>query len=270
MCLSGPDATPGRRPRPPGPGRLTQNLHGGGPSDIMPINHRNRRTVASLLLLSVLPCRLYGQNRKNEFWPEVDFYVTRGPQQRIVIIDSFNQDQDIKNKQGSFAYYFDFALKPFFRRDLRGQEDVFRKRYLSFRAGYQYTTSFINGESSSQKTIIAESTSRVHLPGKFVLLDRNRGDFRFAKDKPFSMRYRNRLWAERDFKIGGFVFTPYVYDEIYFDTSKGAWVPNRYAAGLQIPVGIHVVLETYYLAENDKLDTPKHVNAAGLTLNLYF
>jgi hypothetical protein len=103
-----------------------------------------------------------------------------------------------------------------------------------------------------------------------VAFDRNRGDFRFVKDKPFYMRYRNRIWLERDVALGRFVFTPYVYDEIYYDTSKSAWVPNRYAIGLQVPAGIHLVLEPYFLWQNDLTATPRHVHAFGLTFKFYF
>jgi hypothetical protein len=84
------------------------------------------------------------------------------------------------------------------------------------------------------------------------------------------MRYRNRLWAERDLNLGRLVFTPYVYDEVFYDTRYSAWTTNRTAIGLQFPTGPHVVIEPYVLRQNDQRATPKHVNAFGFTLNLYF
>jgi Protein of unknown function (DUF2490) len=221
-------------------------------------------------LLTAAASPLAAQNVKDEFWPEFDIYVNQGSHLRIVFIDSLNQDQSSRDAQGSFSYFLDFALKPFFRRDLREREDVFRRRFLTFRAGYQYTTSFVNGDSSSENRIIADSTARYPLPAKIVVSDRNRGDFRFLKGQPFSMRYRNKLNVERDVRLGRFVFTPYAYDEIYFDTRYSAWNQNRYAFGLEIPAGPHVVLEPYYLRQTNTRTTPKLVNASGFTLNLYF
>jgi len=40
---------------------------------------------------------------------------------------------------------------------------------------------------------IAETTARYPLPGKIVIADRNRGDFRFIKGQGFSDAVRNRL-----------------------------------------------------------------------------
>jgi hypothetical protein len=223
-----------------------------------------------VLLVAACGVPLAAQDTKAEFWPEADIFVNYGPRIRFLAIDSLSQDQNTKERQGSFSYYADFAMKPFFRRDLRGQEDVFRKRYFTFRAGFQYSTSFVTGDASSEKMIIAESTSRIPMPGKIVVFDRNRGDFRFVSGKAFSVRYRNRLWAERDVAVWRFAFTPYVNYEIDYDLSRSAWNPKRYAAGLQFPVQTHVVIEPNYTVQNDRLDLPHHIHAVGLTLGLYF
>ncbi len=75
---------------------------------------------------------------------------------------------------------------------------------------------------------------------------------------------------ERDIKHGSFAFTPYVYDEIFYDTRYDQWTPNRYAFGFQFPVGPHVVLEPYYLRQDGNRSNPPHVNAFGLKVNFYF
>ncbi len=218
--------------------------------------------LALLLTAAALP--LAAQNSKNEFWPELGIYANQGDRLRIAFIDSF------KNPNGQFAYYLDIALKPIFRRELRNRDDVFRQRFLTFRAGYQYSTSLVNGDNSSENRAIAESTARYPLPGKVVVVDRNRGDFRFVKGQPFSMRYRNRLRVERDFELAGVVFTPYAYDEIFYNTKYGAWNRNRYAAGVEFPVGPHVVVAPFLLRQRDTRANVKFINALGLTLSLYF
>ena len=189
---------------------------------------------------------------------------------RFCFVNSFNQDQSNRNQQGSFTYYVEVALKPVFRRELRNRYDVFRRRYLTFRAGYQYTTSFVPDDSSSEHRIIAESTSRYRLPAAIVVSDRNRGEFRFIKGQPFSMRYRNKLNVERDVRFRQFEFTPYAYAEVFYDTRYTAWNRNRWAAGIQIPAGSHMEVDTFVVRQQDTRATPRWVNALGLTWNLYF
>jgi hypothetical protein len=103
-----------------------------------------------------------------------------------------------------------------------------------------------------------------------VVSDRNRGEFRFVKGQAFSARYRNRLWLERDLKFGSFVCTPYVYDEIFYDIRYDQWTPNRYAVGVQLPVGKHVVLEPYYLRQQANRSDPPYANVFGFKVNVYF
>jgi hypothetical protein len=224
--------------------------------------------LALLLTGAALP--LPAQNSKDEFWPELAIYANRGQILRFVFIDSFDQDQSNRNQQGSFAYYVDVALKPVFRRELRERGDVFRRRYLTFRAGYQYTTTFVSGNPDSENRIIAESTSRYHLGAGFVASDRNRGEFRWIKAKPFSMRYRNKLMIERDCRVRGFGFTPFVYAEAYYDTRYAAWNRNRLAFGVQIPAGVHMRVDPYLARQQDTRATPRYVHALGLTWNLFF
>jgi hypothetical protein len=104
------------------------------------------------------------------------------------------------------------------------------------------------------------------LPWDLVISDRNRGEFRFIKGQTFSTRYRNRLRLEQDVKYGSFNCTPYAYDEISYDTRSDKWTPNRYALGIELPIGRHVVVEPYYLRHSN----PPHINAFGFKLNLYF
>uniref|UniRef100_Q021M2 DUF2490 domain-containing protein n=1 Tax=Solibacter usitatus (strain Ellin6076) TaxID=234267 RepID=Q021M2_SOLUE len=219
-------------------------------------------TLALLLTAAALP--LAAQNSRGEFWPELDIFAQRGDQLRIAFIDGF------KNQKAEFGCYLDIALKPLFRRELRNRGDVFRQRFLTFRAGYQYTTPVANNDSSSENRAVAEATARYPLPGKVVVVDRNRGDFRFVKGQPFSMRYRNRLRIERDLELSGMVFTPFAYDETFYSTKYGAWNRNRYAAGIEFPVGPHVVVAPYLLRQRDTRASVKFINALGLTLSLFF
>jgi len=207
-----------------------------------------------------------GQSTGGEFRPELGIYVQQGKSIRLEFVASSSSNPNTDSWQGNFTFYVEAALKPVFRRELRDQPDVYRNRYLTFRASYRYRTSLTPGDSVSENRGILEVTSRYLLPWQLVFADRNRGEFRFIKGQAFS----NRLRLERDIKHGSFAFTPYVYDEIFYDTRYDQWTPNRYAFGFQFPVGPHVVLEPYYLRQDGNRSNPPHVNAFGLKVNFYF
>lgn len=230
-----------------------------------------RRPALILCLLSLCGWSIpaAGQSAR-EFWPEVGVYIQQGPAIRIEFVDSASSNPITHDWLGNFTFYVETALKPVFRRQLIDRADVYRHRYLTFRAGYRYRTSLTPGASVSENRGILDVTSRYLLPWHLVVSDRNRGEFRFVKGQAFSTRYRNRLQVQRDVKIGSFVCTPFVYDEIFYDTRYDQWTPNRYAFGVQVPIGQHVVLEPYYQRQDGNRSNPPHVNALGFKFNLYF
>ena len=211
-----------------------------------------------------------GQSTGGEFWPELGIYVQQGQLIRLEFVASASSNPNTDSWQGNFTFYVESALKPVFRRQLRDEPDVYRNRYLTFRAGYRYRTSLTPGDPVSENRVILEVTSRYRLPWQLVVADRNRGEFRFIRGQAFSTRYRNRLRLERDIKLGSYVFTPYVHDEVFYDPRYDQWTPNRYAFGIQFPVGPHVVLEPYYLRQDGNRSNPPHINVFGFKFNLYF
>ena len=138
------------------------------------------------------------------------------------------------------------------------------------RGGYLYQTGLSNGNSTSGHIGILELTPRYRLPLDFVIVNRNRGEFRFFKGQPFYTRYRNRLQLVRDIKRGQFVCTPYAWDEVFYDTRYGQWIRNRYAFGVQFVAGKHMVFDPYYMRQNGSHSNPTHLNAFGSKWNLYF
>jgi Protein of unknown function (DUF2490) len=205
-----------------------------------------------------------------EFWPEVDAYVGLNSTTRLFLLSSFRDNQPGDSWHADFGAHLNFALKPVFRRELRQKDDVFNKRFLSFQAGFRYISSLGNGVPYLEHRWIVDCTPRYPLPGNFIIADRDRGEMRFISGEPFSTRYRNELQLERDFTLGHVVYTPYISDEVFYDTRYGAWTQNRYSAGVQVPAGAHVVLDTYFLHENHSRFTPAHVNVFGLRFRFYF
>ena len=223
------------------------------------------------LLLTWFACHSAAQDVNDEFWAEVNGYLRLNEVTRLLLRTSFSADDETRTWQGDFGVHFDFALHPVFRRELSDGEDVFNKRFLSFLAGYRYITSLGSGTHYLEHRWLVEMTSRFPAPRKLVLIDRHRGEMRFMSSKGFSTRYRNKLQVERDFRPGGgFGFTPYAYGELYYDTRYDKWNRNRYAIGMRFPARHHFVPELYFLHQNDSESSPQHLNAFGVTFNLYF
>jgi hypothetical protein len=158
--------------------------------------------------------------------------------------------------------------------------DFIPNKNVILRTGYRYGTSLNGADPFKEHRIVGEETFRRLIPGKLLLSDRNRQDFRII-DGDYSFRYRNRLTLEREFVIGERGFTPYTSGELYFDSRYNIWNRNRYAFGIQIPMKrkgplgdfFHkeqVVLNLYYLRQNDSRSSIQHVNAIGMIWEFYF
>ena len=210
------------------------------------------------------------QSTGDEIRPELGVYVQQGPQIRIEFIDIFHNAPGTSDWRGDFGLYINAALKPVLRRELRDRPNVYRDKYLTMRVGYRYQGSLSNGQSSAESRGILELTSRYLLPGQFEISDRNRGEFRWIAGQPFSTRYRNRLRLEHDVVHGWLNCTPYIYDEIFYDTRYNQWTPNLYAIGVEFPVGPHLVLEPYSWRLHGSRSHPPHSNAFGFKVNFYY
>jgi hypothetical protein len=205
----------------------------------------------------------------SEVRPESDVYVQLDPMIRIQFMNSFGGNLNTGDWRANPTFFVETALKPLLRRRLRQQPDVYRSRYLVFRAGYRYRTDLASGGAPHENRGILEVISRYPLPWRLVISDRSRGEFRFVQGKPFSSRYRNRLRLEYDFQRGRFECTPYVDAEIFYDTRFDKWARRQYQSGVQFPMGSHVMLEPYYLRQDNSHSIPRHVNAFGFKFNLY-
>jgi hypothetical protein len=228
-----------------------------------------RIALALFLLTAAWEVPVTAQGLGEEIRPEVGLYIQQGPLIRIEFGDSFIGDLSKHDWHGHFAVYVETALKPVLRRELRDRPDVYRNKYLTFRVGYRYQTSLTNSHSAAENRGIVELNSRYQLPWQFVVADRNRAELRFIQGKSFSTRYRNRLRLERDFKHGWFDCTPYVYDEVFYDTRYDKWTPNRYGFGVEFPINRHVVLEPNYFRQHGSRSNPPNLNAFGFKFNLY-
>jgi hypothetical protein len=229
-----------------------------------------------VLLFLVLTCTQAARGQEHttrkEFWPEIDVYITVKPKVRLYLTGTISksvEDGELRNAQG-------------YEGQIGVHVDYIPNKHVILRTGYRYGTSVgSNSDSFKEHRLLTEQTLRQLLPGDLLLSDRNREDFRFVNGD-FSFRYRNRVTLEREFHLfKGRTITPYVSEEIFYDTRYNTWNRNRFAVGVQqslrrgplrkmlLPKR-QVILDLYYMRQNDSRSDIEHVNAIGAALTFYF
>ena len=212
------------------------------------------------------------QETRKEFWPEVDVYINVKPKVRLYLLATISksvEDGEIRNAQGYEA-------------QIGMHVDYIPNNHLILRTGYRYGSAIgDNDDGFREHRLITEQTLRKLLPADFLLSDRNREDFRFINGD-FSFRYRNRVTIERELPVfKGRNITPYISGEIFYDTRFDVWNRNRLAVGIQHTLLrgplqkmlLHkrqVVLDLYFMKQNDSRSQVPHVKAVGAALSFYF
>lgn len=226
----------------------------------------------SLVAIGTQTARAQQPTTSNQFWPEIDVYVDVKPKVRLYLLGTISksvEDGEVLNGQ-AFEAQFGAHL------------DYIPNQHVILRTGYRFGTSLGDTDDPyKEHRFLTEQTLRQLLPGSLLLSDRNREDFRFINGD-FSFRYRNRVTVEREFHLfKKRPITPYVSGEIFYDTRYSTWNRNRLAVGVQqslrrgplrkmlLPKR-QVILDLYFMRQNDSRSDTQHVNAIGASLAFYF
>lgn len=224
-----------------------------------------------LLIIGTHPANAQ-DTTSGEFWPEIDVYVNIKPKVRLFFLTTVSksvEDGEILNGQA-------------FEAQIGAHVDYIPNKHVILRTGYRFGTSVGDSDSSyKEHRLLTEQTLRKMLPGGVLLSDRNRQDFRFI-DGDFSFRYRNRVTIEREFHLfKKRSVTPYVSGEVFYDTRYNTWNRNRWAVGVQASLRRNailkmllpkrqVILDLYFMRQNDSQSSTSRVNAVGAALAFYF
>jgi len=103
--------------------------------------------------------------------------------------------------------------------------------------------------------------------GRFALAQRNRIDRRLV-DGETTTRYRNRVrltYPLRSFNGGMNIF---LSEEVFYDWRLNSWFRNRMAVGVDKPLSKRLLLEIYYLRQNDGMSLPGDIHVIGATLHV--
>ena len=225
-----------------------------------------------VFMIGTLRVKAQESGTRNELWPEIDVYINVKPKVRLFILGTVSksvEDGEPRNAQG-------------FEAQIGAHIDYLPNEHVILRTGYRFGTSIgSNSDPFKEHRLLTEQTLRKLLPGELLLSDRNREDFRFVNGD-FSFRYRNRVTIEREFHLfKQRNITPYVSGEIFYDTRYRIWNRNRLTAGVQtslrrgplrkmlLPTR-QVILDLYYMRQNDSRSETQHVNGIGAALGFYF
>lgn len=230
-----------------------------------------------LLLISTRIGTAQEPTTRDEFWPEIDVYINIKPKVRLFLLGTISksiEDGELRNAQSYEA-------------QVGVHVDYIPNEHLILRTGYRYGSAVgSNDDGFREHRLLTEQTLRKLLPGDLLLSDRNREDFRFINGD-FSFRYRNRVTIEREIQLfdipilRGRTITPYASGEIFYDTRYSVWNRNRLAVGVQqslrrgplrkmlLPKE-QIILDLYFMRQNDSRSSTAHVNAFGASLAFHF
>jgi len=177
---------------------------------------------------------------------------------------------------GDNKYYSEFALKHklnnkfdlFFTPEFRYNNDMGNIYYYHMRVGaafhahknldlalaYRFIQNKVSGgwDSNDIQYIETITTPKIKLGG-FNISDANKVEYRFYANAPDRWVYRNLLTFAHPAKIGGFEFTPYVSDEIYYDFEVGKANLNWATLGANKKMNKYLTLGFYYRAETSRV-----------------
>jgi hypothetical protein len=222
-----------------------------------------------LLIFSPSTAKSQEPDSTNEFWPEINVFVNLNRNSRLFFVYSGTKQESLgAYADGQTGVYFDYWAVPALR-PRRAQADASRSKLLLVRAGYLFSAPRQSTTAATEHMLTYEGTGRLPLARAFLLSDRNRMDLRWV-DGDFRWRYRNRLKLERTFSVGRFDVTPYAHGEVFYNIDQGTWTRLRYAVGSEWSITKRIVLEGYYLRQNDWGSVPQFVNAAGMAVQFYF
>ena len=207
-----------------------------------------------------------------EVWPE--FTVNYDPIRKIGLVGAIRKETSDLTEEETLetTATFIYRVKPLVRNMIfdDDEENNERRYMLSFAANYEFTKSFGASTTSIGHKAMFDVTPRYALPGRFLVQNRVRFEFRWAEgEKDFW--FRDRLRVEHKFKIGKVRFRPYLTGEIIWTKNDDSWDRNVLSGGVELTiVRRRAMLDINYQRKNCDMCSFPDVNAIGVNFNLFF
>ena len=207
----------------------------------------------------------FAQTTSDQFWPEIQGYYSFSSRYRVSFEASRSTDGASYNSLEIGPTLNIFARR--FVHPVLATNNQANNNFLVFGVGYRYLAGI---NQAAENRIELDFTPRFPLFWRIQGADRNRFDLRWIQGSPFAWRYRNRLQVQRTFRLRHFVFSPYAQGEVYYSSSVQSWNKTTFQFGADIPCRKHFGFEPYFEHDNNTGSNPAHVNAFGLTTDIYF
>lgn len=101
----------------------------------------------------------------------------------------------------------------------------------------------------------------------FTIASRSLFERRIRNPK-YSTRYRQRLQIEFPLSASGTEWRAFVSDELFYDSSFGEWVRNRFAVGVIRSFSASLSCDVYYMRQNDGRTRPGNLHVMGVVLRV--
>jgi hypothetical protein len=210
-----------------------------------------RRESALAALLICIAARAFAQT--SELWPELDVYWQPAEHQRTFLELSMSAEQEGPKRQATAGLYQDYMHLPL--------------GYL--RGGYRFTFS-TRGDAYRESRIVAEAVFTAYQRGRTRLVNRTRPELRWVNGT-YSYRVRDRLHLQRlAAKQSGLALAPYITFEAYYDSRFNTIARLAGRVGSEARLGTRTTIDLYIARQNNSRDTPRYINALGITMKLTY
>ncbi|RPH45247.1 MAG: hypothetical protein EHM87_07255 [Burkholderiales bacterium] len=247
------------------------------------------RAAVPLALALALPLALAAQSataagleqRVNEFWPELNAFVSLDERSRIFLSASFARGREYASAtEASWGVHYDRFARPLPDWWTRAVPMMEAGWNLAFRVGYNRIAA-LDGAGADENRLLGDVTLRsVPLYWGLQLADRSRLELRDV-DGARSWRYRNRARIERGFgpaelfgaSLGGPLaalgvagITPYAMLEWTWDSRVSDWNRRYQQYGVEVELRGRLGAELYVGIQDQSRAASSAVVAVGAVL----
>jgi hypothetical protein len=207
---------------------------------------------------------------QKQIWPELEAYYRLNERFRLYGLISGTKSNS-EYTDGTAGIYIDYFALPWFghKRNETELSDTARGYYLWFRMGYSYSASPPGDKPKVINIYETEMDNNYHLPEKFVLIVRNRIDWRWVNSE-FQPIYRPRLKFVRNLKTDYLTFNAYFWSEYFFYLNDNEQNRLRICFGTEIKVLKWLDFEAYYMHQFQNKQYVQPLNAIGIQFDLYY
>lgn len=206
-----------------------------GSASILQMHFIRRRLINGLICLAVFFCAASVFAKEDwEYWSEYEFNIKLSEKTTFKIAPNLQFRDD---------------MSKFYHSEIELGIDYELCKNLVISPGYHYEyEEDEEGKNTDENRIYLDGTIKWSWLG-FKFSDRNKGEYRNVSGDEF-WRYRNKFKIKRPLKF--FSITPFIANEIFYDTRPDEFNKNRFQLGLSKELTKVMCLEIYYILESNK------------------